>query len=118
MLKELNQLVLKARHQAAAWRRWYRKLPHNRVRRRRIRDGSGPPVGYGPPEPFPEPQLPPYFCSKVELPSGRLEVTLSAGGIEEAYCSARRPKPTAEEVTTLPITGEEVRRLFEQCCCR
>src|SRR5438132_2596615 len=114
MLKELNKLWAKAQHQAAVWRRWSRKLPHNRVRRPRLRDELGRPIGHGPPEPVPEPPLPACFCRKVELPSGRLEVIVSDGGIEAAYRLARHPKATAEEVVPLPIAADEIRRQYEQ----
>ena len=116
MLKELNRLWFAARRAAAAWRRWHRKLPHNRVRRRRLRDEQGRTIGYGPPEPVPEPVLSPAFCRMVELPSGRQKVMLSDDGIESAYRLARRPKLAPEDVVPLPITEEKIRRLFEQYC--
>ena len=118
MLKELNKLWAKTRRQTAAWQRWYRKLPHNRVRRQRLRDERGRPIGYGPPEPLPEPALPACFCRKVQLPSGRFEVFLSGGAVEIAYRLARRPKPTAEEVEPLPISQEEVHRLYTEYGCK
>jgi hypothetical protein len=118
MLKELNKLWLKARRRATAWKRWHRKLPHNRVRRARLRDEQGRPIGHGPPEPLPEPALPASFCRKVQLPSGRWEVFLSGGAVEIAYRLARRPRPTAEAVQPLPILEEEVRRLYEAHSCK
>jgi hypothetical protein len=118
MLKELNKLWLKAQRQAAAWRRWYRKLPHNRTRRPRLRDEHGWLIGYGPPEPMPEPELHPCFCEKVELPSGRFEVRLSGGRVEAAYRLARYPRRAPEEVVPLPMAAEEVRRRYAKYCCR
>src|SRR5215218_4128081 len=103
MLKELNRLWVAAQRQAAAWRRWNRKLPHNRVRRPRIRDLAGRTAGYGPPVPVPEPALASPFCRKVELPSGRSGVQLTDREIEAAYRLARRPRPTAAEVQPLPL---------------
>jgi hypothetical protein len=117
MLKELNRLWLRSRHQAAAWRRWYRKLPHNRIRRRRIRDETGRTIGYGPPEPVPEPVLSAAFCRKVELPSGRVELVLNDARVESAYRLARHPSPTAEAVKTLPMSEATIRELFEKYCC-
>src|SRR5436309_5226240 len=116
MLKELNRLWFAARRQAAAWQRWHRKRPHNRVRRRRLRDGQGRPVGSGPPEPVPEPALPPAFGRLVELPSGRREVELSDGGIEAAYRLARRPRPTPEGVPPLPIPEDVIRAMYGRYC--
>jgi hypothetical protein len=113
-LKELNKLWVKAQRQAAAWRRWYRKLPHNRVRRRRLRDEQGRPIGHGPPEPVPEPALPSGFCRKVELPSGRFEVRLLDGSVPAAYRLARYPRRTPEEVEALPIAEDQIRRQYEQ----
>jgi len=112
MLKELNKLWMNARCQAAAWRRWYRKLPHNRVRRTRIRDDRGRPIGYGAAVPIPEPKLPSCFCRQVELPSGRIELFVSDEGIEAAYRVARYPKICEDEVKPLLIAEEDIRRLY------
>jgi hypothetical protein len=108
--------VLVRRRQVAAWRRWSRKLPHNRVRRPVLRDPAGRKVGYGDPVPWPEPPLPAVACRTVTRPSGRVEVELAgpAGAdlrrLQEAYRLARKPKPTAAEVGPLPVTAAEVRR--------
>lgn len=118
MLKELNRLWFAARRDAAAWRRWQRKLPHNRVRRRRIRDDAGRPVGYSPPEPVPEPPLHPAFCRRVVLPSGWVEVAVTDGGVEEAYRQARHPQPTPEQVVPLAVAEAEVRGMYERYCKR
>jgi hypothetical protein len=116
MLKALNRVWLRARSQAAAWRRWHRKLPHNRVRRQHLRDAQGRLIGYGPPEPLPEPPLHPGFCRKAELPSGRIELALTGAIIEEAYRLARHPKATGEEVKPFPINFEEIGRLYQLYC--
>jgi hypothetical protein len=114
MLKELNKHWTRAQRQVAAWRRWYRKRPHNRVSWPRLRDQQGRLIGYGPPVPIPEPTLPSYFCRTVELPSGSMEVILADGGIEAAYRLARHPGQTAAEVTPLPISEDEIRRQYER----
>src|SRR5262249_21733788 len=54
-LKVLNFLYLDPLRRAAAWQRWERKEPHNRVRRRK--DGTR--------EPLPEPAISPLFSTKV-----------------------------------------------------
>jgi hypothetical protein len=113
-LKELYRHWRKAQHAAAVWRRWYRKLPHNRVRRQCLRDAAGRRIGHGPPIPVPEPALPAFTCRKVELPSGRFEVFLADEDVEAAYRLARYPKPTAEEVVPLPLTEEKIRALYEK----
>ena len=116
MLKELNKVWFAARRQAAAWRRWHAKLPRNRVRRTRVRDALGRVIGYGAATPIPEPELIEGFCRKRELPSGRIEVTACDHGLETAYRLARYPKPTAAEVTPLPISADEVRELHRKHC--
>lgn len=116
MLKELNRLWVRARHEAAAWRRWHRKRPHNRVRRERLRDAAGRVVGYGPPVPVPEPPLSSPFCRLTELPSGTVDVFADDRGIEAAYRLARRPYATRDEVKPLPVADDRIRRLFEEYC--
>jgi hypothetical protein len=105
----------------AAWRRWHAKMPHNRVRRGRIRDACGRVVGYTQPVPVPEPPLPAAACRLVTRPSGRVEVELAGPSgkdlrrLQEAYRLARRPKPTAEEVAALPVTIAEVAVWLKEC---
>lgn len=118
MLRELNKVWFAARRQAAAWRRWHAKLPHNRVRRTRIRDARGRVIGYGAATPIPEPQLINGFWRKRELPSGRVELTACDHGIETAYRLARYPKPTADEVTPLGISESDIRELYRAHCGR
>src|SRR4029077_12793749 len=118
MLKELNRQWTHSRRRAATWRRWYRKLPHNRVRRLRIRDAEGRPIGCGLPEPLPQPAVPTAYCQKIVLPSGRVELVLDDSGVEAAYGIARHPSATAEEVKSLPLTEEAIRKLFQTYCCQ
>jgi len=116
MLKELNKLWFQARRQAAVWRRWNRKLPHNRVRRSRIRDARRRVIGYGPPTPLAELQLHPGFCRKVTLPSGKVDVIANDHGIEAAYRLAHYPRPRPEDVVPLPITEAEIVRMHKERC--
>ncbi|MCI0378989.1 MAG: hypothetical protein L0215_15380 [Gemmataceae bacterium] len=117
-MKELNKLWEKAKRQRASWQRWNRKLPHNRVSRPRLRDERGRTIGYGSPIPLHEPVLHPAFCHKVQLPSGRWDIELRDVGIESAYRLARHPKPTPDDVTPLPMSKDEIRRLFDEHCDR
>jgi hypothetical protein len=116
MLKALTACVLRARRQKAAWERWARKQPHNRVRRPVLRDEAGQVVGHGPPEPMPEPPIDPVFCRKVELPSGKVVVQLLDHDIEAAYRQARHPAAKPEEVRPLLIPEEQVAGLYRQAC--
>jgi hypothetical protein len=113
-MRRLWRLVLLRRKMVAAWRRWHARLPHNRVKRERIRNPQGQVVGYTQPVPIPEPPLPAVACRLVTRPSGRVEVELAGPSgkdlrrLQEAYRLARGPKPTAEEVMPLPVTMAEV----------
>lgn len=112
LLKELNRLWVRGRQEAAAWRRWHRKLPHNRVRRPRLRDDIGRPVGHGPPEPV----LSSPVCRVRQMPSGKADVFLDDHVVESAYRLAGRPWPTAPEVRPLPLSEEAVRRIVAEYC--
>lgn len=103
-----------AKGQAGRWRRWNRKLPHNRVWRPRIHDAQGRRIGYGPPTPIAEPEVHPFFSKKVWLPSGRWDMELDGAHVEEAYRLARRPVATEAEVKPLPIEEAFIRRLHTE----
>lgn len=115
LLRKLWRVVLERRIRVAAWRRWSAKLPHNRVRRERIRGDAGRVIGYGVPAPIPEPPLPDGACRKVTRPSGRVEVEFAGPSgkdlrrLQEAYRLARRPVTNPEEVQPLPVTADEIR---------
>lgn len=124
LLKRLHAAYWKALRQYATWQRWKRKMPHNRVLRRRIRDGQGIKVGVEVVGPWPEPPLPPLFCTRRQvltywsengkpIQEGRLteEVVFDDLGIPETYRAARRPVATEREVMPLRLSPEEVRRL-------
>src|SRR5262249_39675058 len=110
-LKFLNQVYLRAVRLAHAWKRWQRKDPHNRVRRRRIRNWQGQTIGYQPPAPLPEPRLCPVLCQKV-LEQRHVEkkgnfsregfmaekVVTDGHWIPAAYATARKPVADPSEV--------------------
>jgi hypothetical protein len=127
LLKALNRLFEQARRQHAAWHRWHRKRPSNRVIRRNILDERGNKVGREVVGPQPEPNLAPLFCVRRSvlthwsedgrpLKTGRLveTVDLLDHGIPDAYRAARHPAPTEQEAGRLSVSPEEVRRLAEQ----
>jgi hypothetical protein len=124
LLKRLHAAYWRALRRYATWQRWRRKLPHNRVLRRRIRDEQGRRIGAEVVGPWPEPPQPALFCTRRQvlthwgedgrpLKEGRLteEVVFDDLGIPEAYRAARRPAPTEGEVARLRLTEEDVRRL-------
>jgi hypothetical protein len=124
LLKRLHGLYWRALRQHATWQRWKRKMPQNRVLRRRVRDEQGRKVGVEVVGPWPEPPLPALFCTRREvltywgedgkpLKEGRRaeEVVFDDLGIPEAYRAACRPAATREEVPPWRRTAAEVRRL-------
>jgi hypothetical protein len=124
LLKKLHGFYWRALCQHAAWQRWARKKPHNRLIQRKVRDDEGQVVGREVVGPMTEPKLCPVFHVKDQVVShldddgkylrqGRLidRVTLCDHGIPEAYRSARRPQPQADLVSPLRLSADEIRRL-------
>jgi hypothetical protein len=127
LLKALNRLCEQARRRYAAWQRWRRKAPHNRLLRRTIVDGSGRKTGTEVIGTWPEPPLSEFFCIRRQVLSNWSDdgrplkiarlveaVEFDDHGIEEAYRRARRPVATEQEVASLRPSAEEVRRLAER----
>jgi hypothetical protein len=127
LLKRLHTAYWRALRQHATWKRWQRKMPHNRVLRRRIRDEQGRKIGMEIVGPWPEPPLPALFCTRRQvltywsedgkpLPQGRMteEVIFDDLGIPEAYRAARRPMATEAEVQPLRWTRDELSCLVQR----
>jgi hypothetical protein len=119
LLKKLNAACEAARRRFAAWQRWRRKMPHNRVIRRWLRDAEGRRIGCEIVGPLPEPVLPALFCLRRQVQSfwgedgrplaeGRLveEVVFDDRGIPDAYRTARKPAASANEVQPLRLTAD------------
>jgi hypothetical protein len=128
-LKELNKALTKARHQKAAWERWYRKMPHNRVMRTKLKDSNGRTVGYAAPVPMPEPKLCPLFCEKYTKKvqwdkhhvyhKGGVEETfvdLTTLPIEKDYRLARYPAPAEEACEPLSLQADVINELYAKLC--
>jgi hypothetical protein len=126
-LKFLNQVYLQAIRLAHAWERWYRKDPHNRVMRRRIRNEKGQTIGYEPPVSLPEPKICPVFSQKVFEKrfvdkkgkfsrEGFMEekVVVNDCWIAADYASARKPAAHQAAVQPLHHTQTELEALYEQ----
>lgn len=127
MLKELNQLYLRAVRLARAWERWQRKDPQNRVMRRRIRNEKGQTIGYEMPIPQPEPKICPVFSQKMfekrhvdkkgcVFPEGFMAETLVTAdfSIPADYASARTPRPDEASVRPLHGSAAELEELYAQ----
>jgi hypothetical protein len=124
-LKKLNALYLRAVRELAAWRRWSRKQPQNRMRRQKVVDSQGRQVGWETAGPWPQPCLCPVFCQREKVirhwspgtsrASREVElVGLRHSWIPDAYRAARTPAASPEQVVPLPITAEEIGGLLEQ----
>lgn len=125
-LKHLNGLYFRALREAAAWRRWHRKEPHNRVSRPRLRNQAGQVVGYGPPVPVSEPRLSTLFTQFVQVPrfvdrrGGACpdgffepEVKLDPPTVVEDYRKARQPAADAAAVAPLSMSPGQIDELFD-----
>lgn len=125
-LRFLNGVYAKAQHMAGAWERWERKLPHNRVVKRAIKDEKGIKVGtevvldaQGQPVPWKEPEICTLFHDKIPSSvdrwggkiGGRAEDNGFGADILAASRQARTPQATPQTVKPLPFSDEEIDRL-------
>jgi hypothetical protein len=93
MLKRLRLLWFLTVRRQAAWTRWHRKQPQNRVIWRRLRDAGGRPVGWERLGPRPEPRVPAFMIQDDWV--GRL---VAHGWVDSLYREARLPLPEARPV--------------------
>lgn len=126
-LRFLNGVYQLAAQKVAAWKRWERKAPHNRVARPRVRDASGHVIGYGPPVPLGEPRLCPVFSAlhttrvtwhptRGYCPEGAdlTKPVLDNHLVSEAARIARTPAPTPADVRPLPLSPTDIDRLYAE----
>lgn len=130
-LKELNKIFVDALHKKAAWERWERKEPRNRVGRQKLRDSNGKAVGYGIPVPLNEPELngllekQMYFSDVdrsgkynivkgkvVPVEKGKVSFIHQAELIAQEYKYARTPQPSDKGVRQLKLSVETIDRLL------
>jgi hypothetical protein len=124
-LRFLNGVYQMALGKASAWNRWDRKQPQNRVTRTKIKNAQGQVIGYGEKVPVKEPRLCSLFSEKATRkvtwhPRGGyykdgidfVEVITKDLSIPLASHQGRMPVATAEEVKPLPITDQEIDRLY------
>jgi len=126
-LKLLNIVYQEAIRRARAWQRWYRKDPHNRVVRRRIRNAQGQTIGYEPSIPVPEPVLCAVFSQKT-LEKRQVDkrgnfsrdgfveerVVLEHAWIPGDYAAARKPVSEPADVRPLHCSAAEIDDLYEK----
>jgi hypothetical protein len=121
ILKRFNMRCEAARRQYAAWKRWNRKMPANRVQWKKILDEQGRLVEWRIVAMKPEPVLDPLFCKREQvrvfwdrqgkhLKDGEVveRVSFDDLGIPEAYRSARHPVETAQFVQPLKWTSSKL----------
>jgi hypothetical protein len=120
-LKRLNLLYFDAMKSKNKWERWYKKDPHNRVTRQKLRDSSGRVVGYEAPLPVAEPEVCPIFCKKITYSSFRdKKGNYHKDGVDLVkiemqpdvfnwYCRARYPAVTESK----PFDKSEIRCIEE-----
>ena len=123
-LKALNMDYNKALHEKAAWERWDRKEPQNRVVRAKLKDSKGNVVGYAAPVPQKEPAITSIFLKKVVkrvqwgkkgqyYKDGKDEifVELTDLPIFEDYWKARYPVAGEEGVSPLSLKLDLINEL-------
>lgn len=125
-LKLLHSVYMQSLQLAAAWWRWKRKDPHNRVMRRRIRNTKGQVIGYEAPVLMPEPKLCPLFTRKTAEKcysdkngnysrEGFMEVVVTDDhGIAGDFANARRPAKAESEVQALRVNLATINELHAQ----
>jgi hypothetical protein len=126
-LKVINMAFTKAISQKAAWERWDRKRPQNRVIRFKIKDAQGRVIGYENPIPMPEPEVCPIFCNKIvkkvqwdkqnNYHKDGIEETfmeLSTLPIYEDYRRARYPVQAEEAVEFLSLSSQLIDELYRK----
>lgn len=109
-LKQLNKIFWKARRNAAAWNRWARKQPQNRVQKKWIRNEKGQKIGYEIVGPLPEPNVCELFSKKHRW----FDCYVTDNKIEEEYRKSRKPVPTEEEVEKPGFLSSEIDDLLRE----
>jgi hypothetical protein len=92
-LKRLRFLRFVTMRRQAAWARWHRKQPQNRVIWRRLRDAARRPIGWEQLSPWPEPRVPAFMIREDRR--GR---SVADDWVDALYREARRPLPEPRPV--------------------
>jgi hypothetical protein len=102
-LKRIHKAYWEGLRKLAAWQRWHRKLPANRVIGRWHRDDAGRKIRREIIGPQPEPAVPAIYR----------EICGSSISIAEEFQKARHGR-AKEEVTPLRIPAEVIKQWFEE----
>ena len=118
-LRRLNFLAFRARVVGAAWQRWNRKLPKNRIIKRTVRDESGRPIRREPKLdaagnviPIPEPKQPIAYQG-FRIPGSHFDSNI-LDVIESDYRTARVPWQSAAEARPLALSAEQIEEQLAQ----
>lgn len=121
-LKRLHKIWFMALRDAARWKRWVRKAPHNRVLRRILRDAEGRKIGREIIGPAPEPRICDLF-SRKRVDTDRKPIDNEYGWfmgwiktddtIAKEYRKARHPEPTAAEVEKAGLISPGIDAMLE-----
>jgi hypothetical protein len=104
-LRKINYVRYLSIKMQAAWNRWRRKEPQNRVIRKWTRNADSQRTGYEIIGPRPEPERCPVFSDKWSL-------TYS---IERDYENAKVPRRNKEDVQALRLSKDDINELYEEC---
>ncbi len=119
-LKRLNLIFQKARANAARWKRWVRKAPHNRIQKKKIRNEKGQKTGYNIGGPLPEPVVCDLFSKKLvdvdRKPLGRWFIGYieTDNKVETEYKKSRKPIENVEDVIKPGFSSADIEELFKK----
>ncbi len=119
-LKRLHKVWFKAIRDAARWKRWVRKAPHNRLSRRTLRDAEGRRIGREVVGPALEPRVCDLFSRKLVNADRKPLVSeynkygwfmgwiRTDDTVATEYRKAKHPKADADCVEKAGLTGPEI----------
>ncbi len=119
-LRKIYGAYLRSLSQNANWLRWTNKQPQNRVIRRWKRDAQGRRCGCEIVGPRPEPKVNPLFWDMKVFRSGSGNFSYPAkivnltNKLEFDYKNAKYPKKSADVVSPLFLSMEEIDSLYNQ----
>ena len=110
-LKAIHKWYWQTLKDSAAWERWNRKLPKNRVIRKYTRDAAGNKVSSEIVGPQPEPRVCPTLEREAMLYHS---VPWDSKWVQD-YQRARMPKATKDEVIPLIHSVDEINQMYLRC---